>query len=159
MDRRTDRQMDRTKTICLPTKVGGDLITTIKKVETDIITSNTDSQIGRARILVIMFVETFRTYMTVFIGNVIMLIFTICQFVDTNNITWWYQRKNVQITNNWKYNKNILTSIIPKTLSSIVSIPTGVDFRLGPHLMLCPNDPHFITWYIPGPIIQCQGCF
>ena len=71
-DRRTDRQTDRTKTICLPTKVGGDIITAIKKVETDIITSNTDSQIGRARILVIMFVETFRTYITVFIGNVMM---------------------------------------------------------------------------------------
>ena len=26
MDRRTDRQTDRTKTICLPTKVGGDII-------------------------------------------------------------------------------------------------------------------------------------
>jgi len=46
-------------------------ITAVLKVETDIITSIVESPVERAAILVIMFVKTFRTDVTV-IGNIIM---------------------------------------------------------------------------------------
>jgi hypothetical protein len=42
------------------------------KVETDIITNITVSLIGRAVLLVIMYVEIFKTDVIIFIGNVIM---------------------------------------------------------------------------------------
>jgi hypothetical protein len=41
------------------------------KVETDIITNITVSLIGRAVLLVIMYVEIFKTDVIIFIGNVI----------------------------------------------------------------------------------------
>ena len=44
------------------------------KIETDIITSTASSLIGCAVILVIMYVETFKTDDIVFIGNVIMCV-------------------------------------------------------------------------------------
>ena len=47
-------------------------ITTILKVETDIIANVSVSTIGRAAIFVIMSVEAFRTDIIVFIGYVIM---------------------------------------------------------------------------------------
>jgi hypothetical protein len=46
-------------------------ITAVLKVETDIIASIAASLTGRAMILVIMYVEIFRTGVIVFIGNVI----------------------------------------------------------------------------------------
>jgi hypothetical protein len=46
-------------------------ITAVLKVETDIIASISASLTGRAVILVIMYVEIFRTGVIVFIGNVI----------------------------------------------------------------------------------------
>jgi hypothetical protein len=46
-------------------------ITAVLKVETDIIASISVSLTGRAVILVIMYVEIFRTGVIVFIGNVI----------------------------------------------------------------------------------------
>jgi hypothetical protein len=42
------------------------------KVETDIITNITVSLIGRAVLLVIMYVEIFKTDVIIFIGNVIL---------------------------------------------------------------------------------------
>jgi hypothetical protein len=58
-------------------------------------------------ILVIMSVQTFKTYIIVFICKVIMclishwlVIFRIGHFIDTDNITRCDQRKNVQITDN-----------------------------------------------------------
>jgi hypothetical protein len=42
------------------------------KVETDIITSIATNPVGRAEILVIMYVKTLKSDLTVFIGNVIM---------------------------------------------------------------------------------------
>jgi len=43
----------------------------VLKVETDIIGSNAASPIGRAMVLMLMFVEIFKTDHIVFIGNVI----------------------------------------------------------------------------------------
>jgi hypothetical protein len=47
-------------------------ILAVLKVETDIITSIAVSLIGRAAILVIMYVETFKTNINVFSGSVTM---------------------------------------------------------------------------------------
>ena len=47
-------------------------ITEVLKVETDIITSITVSPLGRAVILVIRCMETFKTNISVFIGNITM---------------------------------------------------------------------------------------
>ena len=44
----------------------------VLKVETDIITSITVSPVGLAAILVLMYVETFKTDVIVFISNTIM---------------------------------------------------------------------------------------
>ena len=48
-------------------------ITFALKVETDIINSNTVSPIGQAAMLVIMYVETFKSDVFVFIYNIVML--------------------------------------------------------------------------------------
>lgn len=39
--------------------------------------------------------------------------------------------------------------VFPKT-----NMPTADALRLGLLRMLCPDAPHFTTWYIPGPKIN-----
>ena len=66
---------------------------------------------GESDILVIMQVENFKTDVIDFVGNIIMCFDVIMsddyqsQFINTDNITWWDQIKNVKITD--KYKKNI----------------------------------------------------
>jgi len=64
------------------------------KVETDIIASITASPVGQAVILLIMYVETFKT--DVFVLNVTLsnLFQYYGQYVNTKNSTWRDQRKN-----------------------------------------------------------------
>jgi hypothetical protein len=91
-------------------------IKAVLNVETDIIASITESLTERVVILVIIFVETFKTDIIIFIGNIIFFFMSHrpiylqykSQFDDTENITLWGERKNVQITDNniylyWKY--------------------------------------------------------
>ena len=83
-------------------------ITTVMKVETDIITNITVSLIGRAVLLVIMYVEIFKTDVIIFIGNVIMcltshwlMIFCIwSRFVDTGHISL---RSKEKCVNYWSF--------------------------------------------------------
>ena len=76
------------------------------KIEIDIICSIASSLIGKAVILVIMYVKTFETVVNVFIYNVL-YVFGVTQtdnfqyqnqIVDIDNITQGDQRKNVLIT-------------------------------------------------------------
>lgn len=77
------------------------------KVETDIVSSIVTSPTGRAVIVRIMYGETLKTDVIVFIGNVIMtltsnwlVIFSIRVRVDTDNITGWDQKENAQVIEN-----------------------------------------------------------
>ena len=81
-------------------------ITVDLKVETDI-TIIAASPIWRDAILVMMYVDTLKIDVIVFISKVIMCLtshipdtfqYQSQLFVDTDNIIRWYQRKNVQIT-------------------------------------------------------------
>jgi len=98
----------------------------VMKAETHIITSITASPIGRNVILVIVYVETLITNVIVFIGNIIMcltshwqIIFSIHQLVDTDNITWWDQKKNVKNNNKWLIDWLIVASIFSGFLCEI----------------------------------------
>ena len=77
---------------------------TVLNVKTDIITTIAENPIGRTAILVIMYVDTIKSAVIVFISNLICLTshhrqtdnFQYqSQFIDTDNITLWDQRKNV----------------------------------------------------------------
>ena len=73
----------------------------VMTVEADIITC----PIRLAPILMIMFVENFKTDVTVIISNIMShwpIISISDQFIDTYNITNWDQRKNVKIAGNIK---------------------------------------------------------
>jgi len=70
-------------------------IMAVMMVETGIISSIAASLIGQAVILVIMFVEVFKTDVIFFISKVIMglmshrrIIFSISQCIDIENINW-----------------------------------------------------------------------
>ena len=76
----------------------------IKLEGRDIITSIAESLIRRAVILVIAYVEIFKTDTIVFIGNVVMLLMSHWETdnlqiqsksLDTDNIHYWDQKKNL----------------------------------------------------------------
>ena len=71
-------------------------VSAVLKVETDIITRIAASPIGQATILVIMYFETFKTDVVTSRWPIISSIKD--RFIDTDNITQWDQKKNVQIT-------------------------------------------------------------
>ena len=80
-------------------------VTTVLKVETNIITSITASLITAK-----MYVEIFKTDIIVFIGNVIMCLMSYWPiifntFIATDNMTLWDQKKNVQITDKKIYSE------------------------------------------------------
>jgi hypothetical protein len=80
-------------------------IMAVMKVEADIITC----PIRLAPILMIMFVENFKTDVIVIISNIMIclmshwpIISISDQFIDTYNITHWDQRENIKIAGNIK---------------------------------------------------------
>ena len=105
------------------------------KIETDTITSTASSLIGCTVILVTMYVETFKTDVIIFIGNVIMCVgvtltdifqyqsqlcwyhtdryFSVSvSYVDIENITLWDPREKVQITDNFRNESHCLLNIL-----------------------------------------------
>ena len=106
-------------------------ITTILKVETDIIANISANLIGRTGIFVIMSVEAFKTDIIVFIGDVIMCFTSDWQinlgmqvtnwpsifvdqghFSDPDFISGTHQRKNVQFVDNILYWPYLLSQYI-----------------------------------------------
>jgi len=110
-------------------------ISAVLKVKTDIITCITESLIGQAAILMVMYVETFKTDVIVFIDNVIMCLMTHWPIISSIRVSlliltislgeikrkkWQITNKifYIQINNHWFYifwrdlDKNLSTFLI-----------------------------------------------
>ena len=102
--------------------------TAVLKVETDIITSMTVSMIGRAMILMIVYVETSKTHIIVFICNIIMC-----------------------LTSHWLIVFSIRVSLLILTIS-LSEIKGNVSKHLVRSKEMCPN-----TWWDQRKCVQTLG--